>query len=201
MESYGTTVATYTSTQGSSQPPPGFAHPVINLNAYINCATLQIRFHYHAQAMARYWAIDNVTVSGTSPSATISWTSVPPGFTSNVANPPPVTQYVTTTYTVTYTDPNTTCSGSASVTVNMNPVPTPTITANYCAVPGFIQLTAHPTTGVTYLWSTGQTINPILVNLAAQYSVIVTNAFVCSATAILPVAMNLLLMVIFLQEM
>jgi hypothetical protein len=367
-----TTVATYTSTQGGAA---AFVNPIINLNAYVGNATFYVRFYYYCGGRGRYWAIDNVNVTGTSPAPVVSWTSVPVGYTSNQQNPVGVTPLVTTTFTATYTDPLNPCPGSASTTVTVNPIPTviaapatqtvcsdspigtitltnpnnvpgttfswtrnntvnltgmpasgsgstitgtltnvtlvsqttiftitatangctsasttasviikpvatvnavtnatycngaaataitfgsniagstyawtstidvgfgtsgignipvytasngiatpiiatvsvtaivngctgpvrtftvtvnptpvPTITANYCAVPGFIQLTASPTTGVTYLWSTEQTINPILVNIAAQYSVIVTSTYGCSATAILPVSTEL----------
>ena len=110
-----TTIVTYTSTQGTSS---AFANPVINLTAYIGNPTFYVRFQLRSNARARYWAIDNVTISGV-PAVVpvINWTSVPAGFTSTVANPTNVTQTVSTTYVVTYTNSITHCSGSASVTV------------------------------------------------------------------------------------
>ena len=115
------TVATYVSTQGASN---GFVNAIIPLSAYTNNATLYVRFWNYSTARARYWAIDNVSVIGTSPgTTTISWTSSPAGFTSNVANPPAVSPAVTTTYTATYTDPSYSCPGSNSVTVTVNPTP------------------------------------------------------------------------------
>ena len=367
-----TTVATYTSTQGGAA---AFVNPVINLNAYVGNATFYVRYWYHCPGQGRYWALDNVTITGTSPAPVVSWTSIPVGYTSNQQNPVGVTPAITTTYIATYTDPLNPCPGSASTTVTVNSIPTvnaapatqtacsdvpigtitltnpnnlsgttfswtrnnttnltgiaasgsgstisgtlsnitlvaqttiftitassngctsasttasvivnpvatvnavtnatycngaaatainfgsniagstyawtstkdvgfgasgtgnipaytatngtaapaiatvgvtaivngctgpvrtftvtvnptpvPSITPNYCINPGYITLTAIPTTGATYLWSTGQTINPILVNIASQYSVIVTNTYGCSATAILPVAIEL----------
>jgi hypothetical protein len=83
--------------------------------------------------------------------------------------------------------------GSATSAVSgahiVNPLPNVTITANYCAVPGKIQLTAGG--GGTYLWSTGQTINPIEVDVAGVYTVTATLASGCSATATLVVANEL----------
>ena len=110
-----TSVVTYTSTQGTSN---AFANPVINLTGYVGNPTFYVRFHYYSNARARYWAIDNVTVSGIPALVPIvNWTSVPAGFTSTVANPTNITQTVTTTYVVTYTNSITHCNGSASVTV------------------------------------------------------------------------------------
>ena len=372
-----TTVATYTSDQGG---PTAFVNPTINLNAYTGNATLYVRFYYYCGGRGRYWAIDNVSVSGTAAStATVSWVSSPAGFTSSVSNPPAVSPTTTTTYTVTYTNTSTGCqsgkpvtvtvnptpvipnqtvsacsltafnlspvngvptaativppgttyawgvpvvtggitggsaqTGQASIsqtltnpavtaqtatytvtpstlsctgsaftvvvtvqpraivnavanttfcsgvtaaainfgstvagvtynwtstadvgfgtsgtgniasyttanpntvpltatisvtatingctgpvrtfTVTVNPKPATTITANYCAVPGYIQLTASPTTGHTYLWSTGQTINPIAINIAGMYSVTATNVYGCASTAVLTCANEL----------
>jgi hypothetical protein len=57
-------------------------------------------------------------VSGSS----YSWTSVPVGFTSNVANPI-VTPLTTTTYTVVETVVASGCNASSAVTVTVNPIP------------------------------------------------------------------------------
>ncbi len=64
----------------------------------------------------------SATPSGGNPTAySYSWSSNPPGFTSNQQNPA-VTPTVTTTYTVTLSDgPN---SATSSVTVTVNPIPT-----------------------------------------------------------------------------
>jgi hypothetical protein len=60
-----------------------------------------------------------------------------------------------------------------------------TITAEYCARPGYVRLTAHGgDAGSTYLWSNGATTNPIDVKLAGEYDVTVTNSNCCTATAI-----------------
>ena len=116
---------TYSSTQGTSS---GFAHRTISLNSYVGSQILQVRFHYNTPARARQWAIDNVLLTGTPSQPAISWTSVPPGFTSAVANPGAVSPVATTVYTATYTDPATNCSGSDTAKVIVNPLPAPTIT-------------------------------------------------------------------------
>ncbi len=145
-----TTVMTYTSNQGSSG---SFLHPVIDLSSYIGYPTFYVRFYYYGQ-YDRYWAIDNVTIWGTvnAPIPIISWSSDPPGFTSTEQNPPHILQTKTTTYTVTYTNPISLCSASNSVTVVTLPLPDASITADYCAQPGCVELTAYG--GGTYLWST-----------------------------------------------
>jgi len=184
-----TSVATYTSDRGGAS---SFQNVVINLGStYINSTGFQIRFNYYCGSnRGRYWAIDNVTLTGT-PAITpnIAWTSNPAGFTSSVANPANVSQTTTTTYVVQYTHPTTSCSNTASVTVNTYPAPTPAISADYCSVPGYIRLTASG--GGTYLWSTGQTTQTIDVDIVGVYSVIVTNANGCSASAFITVATEL----------
>ncbi|NUY81875.1 hypothetical protein HUK80_13305 [Flavobacterium sp. MAH-1] len=111
-----TTLATYTTNQGASGT---FANVSISLASYLNQATVYIRFKYDA-TFDYYWAIDNVSVTGTGvPAPTYSWTSSPAGFTSNLQNPT-VTPTQNTTYTVTVSN-SYGCSASAStalVTVN-----------------------------------------------------------------------------------
>ena len=61
---------------------------------------------------------------------------------------------------------------------------TANITAQYCARVGYIRLTANGGgTGAAYLWSTGDTSNPIDINIAGVYSVTITNGDGCNATA------------------
>ena len=68
-----------------------------------------------------------------------------------------------------------------------------TINADYCLVPGKVHLTAIPSpTGVySYLWSNSSITDTINVEIAGSYSVTVTNNFGCSATATIPVSIEL----------
>jgi hypothetical protein len=82
------------------------------------------------------------------------------------------------------------CTGVAKTfTITVNPNPTPIIDADYCAVPGKIQLTVTGISGTnTFAWSNGMNTNPILVDIADVYSVTVTNSYGCSSVAFSPVA-------------
>jgi len=77
-----TDVASYTSTRGSAG---GFVNESINLNNYVGLPSLYVRFLYTA-SYDRYWAIDNVSITGQSNRYTYSWDSSPSGFTSNNQN-------------------------------------------------------------------------------------------------------------------
>ena len=116
-----TVLNSYTSTQGASN---GFVEATFSLASYLNQPTVSIRFKYDG-VWAYYWAVDNVTVSGTyasSPAPSYAWTSTPAGFTSSVQNPTGVTQTVATVYTVTVTN-SFGCSASANTaSVAMTPV-------------------------------------------------------------------------------
>jgi len=131
----------------------------------------------------------NLTSSSTISNPVVSWTSNPAGFTSAVENPLNVNQLVTTIYTVSYTNSVTGCSNTNSVTVTAKPVPLAAIAADYCIVPGKIRLTASG--GGTYLWNNGMTAQIIEVDIAGSYSVIVTGANGCTASAFMNVAHEL----------
>jgi hypothetical protein len=87
-------------------------------------------------------------------------------------------------YTVTVTDVNG-CEGtSPAVTVTEFPVPVVTVTpsgpTDLCAG-GSVELTANAAS--SYLWSTGETTQSIIVNTAGSYSVTITDANGCTATS------------------
>ena len=131
----------------------GFVHQSINLSAYIGNTNFKFRYRYVA-TNDRYWAIDNITLSGTpSATATIAWTSIPVGFTSNIATPTNVTPSTTTTYIATYTDPVTNCPGSNSVVVTVNPVPamTSSNTASVCSG-GTVNIPLIASVPSTFAW-------------------------------------------------
>lgn len=145
------TLLTYTTQQGSSN---AFQEVTVNLNSYLNQSNLYVRFRYDV-VYDYYWAVDNVTVTGTSPEATYAWTSTPAGFTSSQQNPTGVTQSVATVYNVTYTNAFG-CSASASTSsVTMTPASiggSVSGTATICsgATSGVLTLSGH--TGSVVRW-------------------------------------------------
>jgi large repetitive protein len=127
--------------------------------------------------------------SGGSGSYTYTWTSIPVGFTSSIADPV-ANPAVTTTYHVAVYDGFNTVNPQVSVTVNALPA-TPIIIAGglttFCAG-GSVTLTSSA--GTSYLWSNGSTTQSINVSTAGNYTVRVTNASGClsavsAATAVI----------------
>ena len=108
-----------TGTVGASN---AFNLATISLNAYLNQATVYIRFQYQA-TFDWYWAIDNINVSGLSTTAppTYTWTSTPTGFTSMLQNPTAVAPTVNTIYTVTATNSFGCATSASTVVVAVSP--------------------------------------------------------------------------------
>ncbi|MBX2979022.1 MAG: T9SS type A sorting domain-containing protein [Flavobacteriales bacterium] len=107
-----TTVQTYTTTQGASS---SFVQASVSLSSYVGLPSVQVRFNHFCN-FGWYWAIDNVTVSGTPVPVTYEWSSAPAGFSSTVQNPSGVVVNENTTYTVVVSSaPG--CTNSANVSV------------------------------------------------------------------------------------
>ena len=83
------------------------------------------------------------------------------------------------------------CSTSTSVTLNVAASPTVSITADYCAFPGQVVLTATHSTGSTILWNTGKTTDTIHADVAGIYKATATNSGGCSTTATINIANEL----------
>ncbi|WP_423127269.1 PKD-like domain-containing protein [Gaoshiqia sp. Z1-71] len=167
-----------TSTKGTGT---GFVNYSTSLNGYVGQSSLYIRFSYEARD-DYYWAIDNVSVTGAGTTAEMYWTSNPAGFSSTEQNPTNVTPGQTTDYIAWYVNPYTGCSGSDTVTVIVLEPPVPIITADYCTYVPKILLSAPPGYS-NYLWSTGETTQSILVDLAAIYTVTVDDGNGCTGSA------------------
>ncbi len=122
---------------------------------------------------------------------TYSWTSTPAGFISSVANPT-ANPVVNTTYHVSATLDG--CTGSASsVSVSINPVPSASASTNAPVCVGDLLSVSASPSGMTYQWTgpsgfTSTAQNPIVtptatLSRAGTYTVTVTNAFGCTASA------------------
>lgn len=124
------------------------------------------------------------SATGALPGATYSWTG-PNGFTSSLQNPTIVGASVADNgaYTVTLTSG--VCNSTSTVNVTVNPIPTtpsPSSSSPVCEN-GNLNLTVAAVAGASYSWSgpngfssTDQnpSINPVTLNQAGQYSLIVT---------------------------
>ena len=117
----------------------------------------------------------NVSVSGGTGVNTYSWTSLPPGFASSISNPI-VSPTQTTIYLISVTDGITIADSSVVITVNPNPVIDLGPDTALCDGNSLVIFAFEPG---TYLWSTGSTMDHILVSTAGNYSVTVTNANGC----------------------
>ena len=99
------------------------------------------------------------------------------------------------TYTATSTNAAN-CSVTKTVAIKVNPTPVVSIAADYCptgpGTAGKVKLTATSTVlPVTWLWSTGETTQSILVDIADDYDVTATSTTGCQGTATMGVATEL----------
>ncbi len=192
-----TEIQRYDSDRGSST---NFRNETVDLTAYIGQPTLYIRFRYYATE-DYFWAIDNVTVTGTSSGTTadVSWEAFNQDFTSSsgefstTANPT-TTISEPTQFVATYIDPDTNCPGRDTVFVDICETPDPVIAPDYCAVAPNVLLTAYGgAAGATYDWRDSEgdqvgTDQQYIVSLVDRYQVTITNPNGCSATAQLEVS-------------
>ncbi|GHA27418.1 hypothetical protein GCM10007103_06000 [Salinimicrobium marinum] len=173
---------TYTSTQGEEDR---FEKETI-YNLPVGQEDVRIRFNYDNAYNDRYWAVDNIRITGEgSGSPEVEWTSDIGDFTSTEPNPKDVTPVETTVYTATYMDPVTQCPGRASVKVIVRKPPEVTISANYCGDSRYIELTSD-NEFASYYWESagkefgrGRTLN---VEVAQTYILTVTDEYGCTGT-------------------
>ncbi len=114
-----TAVQTYNSTQGANN---AFAQVTVNLNSYVGFPVFFVRFRYATVGLGWYWAVDNVTLSGTTNNYNYAWTSDPSGFASNLQNPN-ISPTTTASYIVTATNTYGCSSPTSPVPVVVKPVP------------------------------------------------------------------------------
>ncbi len=185
---------------GSLGTSQNFSTQNINLNAYINNASLMIRFRYKSNDNW-WWAVDDINITGSAPSAKYSWSAMPSataGLPAGSGTPSVGNANITVTptasgnyaYTATLTNAAG-CTSTKDVSLTVNPLPAVTISADYCVVPGKVRLTANATPGSTLKWNPGGATTPYIdVDLAGSYDVTATIGG-CSFTAYISVASEL----------
>ena len=116
------------------------------------------------------------------PGATYLWSN---GATTNC-----ITVNAAGTYFLTVTASNG-CSSVCSQTVTINPLPNCAISGSSVICPGqSTQLCALAPPNATYLWSTGATVNCIIVSAAGTYTITITDPNGCSSTCSKTVSVN-----------
>jgi len=130
---------------------------------------------------------------------TYSWSSLPAGFSSSLANPG-VSPAVTTTYNLIVTNTSSGCLDSNSVVITVNPSPLVSVSSNSPLVTGStLSLSSLPDGMNSYLWtgpngfsSTLQ--SPSIPNVTAlnsgQYFVSLTNSLSCIGSSSVNVVIN-----------
>ena len=100
----GTTWTTvYLRAVGDAGVYNSFLQTTVSLDAFLGQSNVMVRFNYRAN-YGYYWAIDNVSVTGTALSNDYSWLSNPVGYTSTAQNPSGISPSETTIYSVTATN-------------------------------------------------------------------------------------------------
>ena len=166
-----TTVANYNSATIGTRN--NFAQQVVNLNAFVGNAVFYVRFKYDAP-WSWYWAIDNVTISGTSNSP-IRWTG-PNTFESREQNPviPNVSTLNAGVYTLTYTAPAG-CTATTTVNVTVNSLPTISVLASPASICIGESTTISATGALTYSWTPDTGLSATAGNIITAEPLTTTN--------------------------
>ncbi|HRZ48989.1 MAG TPA: hypothetical protein P5338_06300, partial [Bacteroidales bacterium] len=131
-------------------------------------------------------SIDNISLTSLGSSASYSWTSVPPGFTSSVQNPTAVNVSVPTTYTVTVSN-STGCFTSASTSVSIvtgASITTHPVSLAICNGENATFSVAATGPGLTYQWRKfGMNIDPLLNPSATTTTLVINGATTADAGA------------------
>jgi hypothetical protein len=177
--------ATYLSTPLASYPSPlTYGNPLngwlplnVSLDNYLGQNNLRIRFSFVGTAgpTLSSWAMDGITLPGTAPAATYSW-SPATGLSSTTGSPVTATPTTTTTYTLVTTVGGCT-GGTASVTVTVNPLASISVSA----VP--MQVCASPNAQTTNIAYNSAANNP--TNYSISWSATPANSFVPVVNAVL----------------
>lgn len=179
-----TDLVTYSSNQATAT---NFQNVILPLNAYLNQATVYIRFRYDA-TWDWNWAIDNVLVSG-SASSSVTWTPVAGLYNDAAATSPYIlgtgasTVYALpsadTTYTASASTPAPVCSTSTNVAITVTNLVAGTASSDQSVCDGVAaDVTLAGYTGTITGWQSAD--NPTftvgLTNIPASASATLTSA-------------------------
>ena len=185
-----TTVKNYSTGSVIIGSPNAFNAESINLNAYIGNTTLYVRYNYGA-AWGYGWAIDNVTLTGTTINDySYAWTSTPAGFTASTSSTSDVPSG-NTTYSVVITNTATSCSNSSSVAVTINALPTVTASTSSASVCAGSSATLTAGGATNYTWTAaGTSSTQVVTPSSASVYTVTGEASGCSNTATVSVGVN-----------
>ncbi len=165
-----TTVATYSSNQGSYYLDASnnhvtiFTNAIVDLDAYINQPEFYIRFRYDA-SYDYLWAIDNVSVTGYTMNYNYAWTSTPVGYTSIEQNPTGVAPITNTSYTVVATNAYGCTSTTTPVSVTVNPLPIVNAGTNSSVCSGSsVSIGSATVSGHSYSWDNSNTLSSSVIS-------------------------------------
>ena len=131
----------------------------------------------------------SINATSTTPGVTYSWSGTGISAGGTTAN---ATVNAAGTFTVTVTNASNGCTNTSTVLVGLNPAPTANAGANVTITSGeTTTLTASG--GQTYLWSTGDILNTIMVSpkVTTQYCVEVADALGCTDTSCVTVDVSI----------
>jgi hypothetical protein len=154
---------------------------IIPLGAQTSSTIFQWRQLSNSGSSFDNWVLDNVDVNGSGGTYAVSW-SPSTGLSGTTIPNPIATLTATQTYTVTVTNGG--CVATDTISVLVGPAPTTTITLNGdTALCNGESVNMTSTSGVTYLWSTGDTIANISTSQAGDYFVTVDYGYNCVSTS------------------
>jgi hypothetical protein len=146
-----TTIQSFSSDVGSSSD---FSNSVINLNAYIGLPEFYIRFLHTSPGGNRYWAIDNVSITGNCTRYNYTWTSSPAGYNSVIQNPIVANVSQSAFYVSTAMNTYGCTTPAPAVPVTVNPIPGDNAGNDVLTCSGqAISIGSTPLSGRTYVWS------------------------------------------------
>lgn len=146
-----TTLQSFTSDVGSAN---NFINSVVNLNAYVGLPEFYVRFLHTSQGGNRYWAIDNISITGNCINYNYTWSSSPAGYTSTIQNPVVNDATQSAFYVSTAMNTYGCTTPAPAVPVTINPLPGDNAGSDVltCSAQA-IEIGSNPLSGRTYSWT------------------------------------------------